>query len=223
MALFKILKGNKQDLPSTKTEGYAYITKDEHKMYIDTSSTERIALNADLADRISYGTCTTAADTATKVVSLTDENVFNQVGGKMVAVQFTYTNTAANPTLSIGGTAAAIKRLGSSAPGTDIYGSWSAGSTVLFIYDGTNWRIVSISDNTLPGVSISDSGNITANKFIGNFNSTNTVTAVTGIAQGSLPTLTYTYDAANERMIVSWSAGSLPSVSSTDVAIKNMA
>jgi hypothetical protein len=66
MALFKIFKGNSSDLgkngtPTQKaTEGFAYFTTDEGKFYIDISGdgttnavvgTNRIALNADKADR----------------------------------------------------------------------------------------------------------------------------------------------------------------------------
>ena len=41
MALFKILRGNEANLPSTKTDGYAYFTQDTNNFYIDTSSSER--------------------------------------------------------------------------------------------------------------------------------------------------------------------------------------
>ena len=35
MALFKIFKGRKVNLPQTKTDGYAYFTTDDGKFYID--------------------------------------------------------------------------------------------------------------------------------------------------------------------------------------------
>jgi len=35
MALFKIAKGNKSNLPIIKTDGYAYFTTDDGKFYID--------------------------------------------------------------------------------------------------------------------------------------------------------------------------------------------
>jgi hypothetical protein len=60
VALFKILKGNKSNLPETKTEGYMYITRDTGDIYVDTESTSivnntegtRIQLNADKAYRL---------------------------------------------------------------------------------------------------------------------------------------------------------------------------
>ena len=53
LALFKIFKGESQNLPQNYNEGYAYFTIDDGKFYIDTnnSSNGRVALNANKADR----------------------------------------------------------------------------------------------------------------------------------------------------------------------------
>ena len=40
MALFKILKGNKENLPELKREGFAYFTIDENDFYVDTQSSD---------------------------------------------------------------------------------------------------------------------------------------------------------------------------------------
>lgn len=54
MALFKILKGKANDLPTTYHEGYCYFTTDTGKFYIDISNTQadssRVELNAATAD-----------------------------------------------------------------------------------------------------------------------------------------------------------------------------
>ena len=54
MALFKILKGQSADLPSTYHEGYCYFTTDTKKFYIDISSdndpSSRVELNANISD-----------------------------------------------------------------------------------------------------------------------------------------------------------------------------
>ena len=52
MALFKISKGAAKNLPSKKTEGYCYVTTDENKFYVDVSSSNRICLNAEYADKL---------------------------------------------------------------------------------------------------------------------------------------------------------------------------
>lgn len=46
MALFKIFKGNKENLPKTITPGFLYITEDTGDIYIDTSIGARKQLNA---------------------------------------------------------------------------------------------------------------------------------------------------------------------------------
>ena len=68
MALFKILKGNKNGLDLKNiTNGYCYVTLDEQKMYIDhinenTGIGMRFCLNAnhadsaDISNRLSCGT-----------------------------------------------------------------------------------------------------------------------------------------------------------------------
>lgn len=52
MALFKILRGSIKNLPTTKTEGYMYITEDVGDIYVDMSNSERVRLNAEAAEKI---------------------------------------------------------------------------------------------------------------------------------------------------------------------------
>lgn len=88
---------------------------------------------------IRYGTCTTAAATVQKAVTLTDSTGFSLVTGASVRVKFTNSNTASNPTLKVGSTTAkSICRAGTTKA---ISGEWQAGEVVDFVYDGTNWVI----------------------------------------------------------------------------------
>lgn len=74
MALFKILRGNAANLPTTKKDGYAYFCTDTHDFYIDYTkadgSLDRAQLNAYAADKlttgrkITLGTAVTTASTA---------------------------------------------------------------------------------------------------------------------------------------------------------------
>ena len=88
-----------------------------------------------------YGTCGTAAETTAKVVTLAG---FELATGARIAVKFTYSNTATNPTLNVNGTGAkAICYRGTTAvSGTSNYYRWQANDVVEFIYDGTNWIMV---------------------------------------------------------------------------------
>ena len=83
-----------------------------------------------------YGTCSTAAGTAAKTVSLTG---FTLATGAIVTVKFTVTNTAANPTLNVNNTGAkAIQYRGSAISA----GYLAANRVYTFIYDGTNYQLI---------------------------------------------------------------------------------
>ena len=73
MALFKIAKGEFANLPKTYNEGYVYLTTDTNKFYIDTTDNEdgRIALNSEMADRLSV-TTVGSAKTHTEVLENPD-------------------------------------------------------------------------------------------------------------------------------------------------------
>ena len=91
-----------------------------------------------------YGTCSTAANTAAKVVNC--PNFDTIVVGVMIAVKFSNGNTATSPTMNVNGTGAknilihGITSLG----GLDW--SISEGDISLFVYDGTAWNLISAAD-----------------------------------------------------------------------------
>lgn len=95
-----------------------------------------------------YGTCSTAAATAAKVVTCADfdvevvDSVPQIPTGLTIKVKFTNTNTKASPTLNINSKGAVnIYRYGTTASGTTAAIWWAAGSIVSFTYDGTAWII----------------------------------------------------------------------------------
>lgn len=51
MALFKIFKGNVENLPLDKHEGYAYFTEDTKELYIDINDNTRVQVNAEKLSR----------------------------------------------------------------------------------------------------------------------------------------------------------------------------
>ena len=81
-----------------------------------------------------YGTCTTAAATAAKVVTLAGFTLFK---GATISVLFTYANSAASPTLNVNGTGAKEIWARGATIAAQYY--WSAKSQQRFIYDGTHW------------------------------------------------------------------------------------
>lgn len=91
-----------------------------------------------------FCTCDTAAGTAAKTATIVSGTLTELHAGDQAIVKFTNTNTASNPTLNIANTGAkAIKRYGTTAVGTTQATSWTAGTSFICVYDGTNWMLVS--------------------------------------------------------------------------------
>ncbi len=86
-----------------------------------------------------YGTCSTAAATAAKTVSLSGFSLFT---GVTVAVMFSNGNTAANPTLNINSTGAKTIYYRNAALTSSTAGIISKNGVYLFVYSGSYWRLV---------------------------------------------------------------------------------
>ena len=92
-----------------------------------------------------YCTCYTDSGTAEKIVSVTG---FVLEEGARVTVNFSESNTAANPTLNVHsgnaytGAKAIMYRGTSSVSDSSDYYRWQSGDIIDFIYDGTNWVMV---------------------------------------------------------------------------------
>lgn len=86
-----------------------------------------------------YGTCSTAAATVQKEVSIPEITILS--AGVTIRVKFEERNTATNPTLKLNNFAALpLYQYGTTAiGGTDATTGWYAGSVVQFVYDGTGW------------------------------------------------------------------------------------
>ena len=85
-----------------------------------------------------YGTCTTAAKTVAKTITIS--GVTELTTGLTIHVRFTNANGVANPTLKVNSLdAKAIVRYGTTVPSTSAASSWNAGSVVSLTYDGTYW------------------------------------------------------------------------------------
>ena len=89
---------------------------------------------------IGYGTCSTAAATAAKVVACTG---FSLTTGARISVRFTVTNTAASPTLNVNSTGAKAIRYRNAAITA---GYLAANRTSDFVYDGTYYQLVGAVD-----------------------------------------------------------------------------
>ena len=100
-----------------------------------------------------YGTCSTAAGTAAKTVSLTG---FTLATGARVCVKFTVTNTASSPTLNVNSTGAkSIMYRGSAISA----GYLAANRVYEFVYDGTDWELIGDIDTNTTYSVVSTSAN----------------------------------------------------------------
>lgn len=84
--------------------------------------------------KLMYGTCGTAAGTAAKTVTISG---FSLAAGATVAINFTYANTAASPTLNVSSTGAKNIRMNNA--NLTVSNSWGAGEMIVFVYDGEYW------------------------------------------------------------------------------------
>lgn len=117
---------------------------------------------------IRYGVCENGAGTVAKTVTVSPA-LESLATGDLIFVKFNNYNTATNPTLNVNGLGAhAIKRYGSTAPGTSAAASWNAGSTVALVYDGSYWQIVGWINTTYSGMTDAEykAGTSTANRLI---------------------------------------------------------
>lgn len=136
-----------------------------------------------------YAECATAASTQAKVANLvtdgdTTNNGFTLIKGVTVNVKFTYTNSAASPTLNVQSSGAkSIYYKGAAVPVNFL----QANRTYTFVYDGTNWSVV---------------GDITATV---NSNPTLSWGSTSGIGSVDGVTLQVTMPAARYHTTGSWS------------------
>lgn len=142
---------------------------------------------------VHYGTCSTAAGTAAKVVSCTS---FTLVTGSTIRVKFTVTNTAASPTLNVNSTGA--KNI--FYKGAAITAGYLIKDHVYeFVYDGTQYCLVGeIYSATTESIGSASAGTAIA------------ADDITAWSAGTLPTLGTAIPADD---ITAWSAGTAASAS----------
>lgn len=105
-----------------------------------TIPTKASDLTSDVGGNSYTGTCSTAAATAAKEITISADQNFVLNKGTVIGVKFTYTNTAQNPTLNINGTGAKSIWFNTAVITT---GSLNRGGYAnrytYYIYDGTYW------------------------------------------------------------------------------------
>lgn len=85
---------------------------------------------------ITYGVCNTAASTSAKTVTITE--AFELKTGAAVLVKFTNINSASSATLNVNSSGAKTIKSNEGAD-INVNNSWEAATSILLIYNGTNW------------------------------------------------------------------------------------
>lgn len=124
------------------SEGGTGLTSVTSGYFLTGNGTGDLIANAPLATMAKLGrgytTSSTAAATTAKTASLSN---FALLTGAMVAIKFTYTNTATNPTLNVNSTGA--KYIYNGRTGTYAgFGDIVAGATAFFVYNGSQWILL---------------------------------------------------------------------------------
>lgn len=129
-------------LKSTIEQGYPYTDEDGNVTYVTTAisdikqTAEGITLSVEQLEQ-GYGTCTTAAATAAKLVSI--DGFKRLYKGATVCVKFSYANTASYPTLNVSDTGAKYMRVNGALMTKDYW--WGAGDVATLVYDGSYWNV----------------------------------------------------------------------------------
>lgn len=104
-----------------------------------TFKTDITGLQSDVSSlEASYGTCYTVSSTAAKVVKCTN---FKLKTGAVIVVYFSQANKSNNPSLNVNNTGAKYITINGQYLTSNSKYNWSAGQTVHFVYDGSNWRV----------------------------------------------------------------------------------
>lgn len=112
---------------------------------LNTLDSEVEALDAQVGKiNVAYGTCTTAAATAEKVVEITGYTDWRLAAGSIITVLFTNTNTAASPTLNVNETGAKpISYVNATITSSNLtYGGYR-NRPITYMYDGEAYHFIS--------------------------------------------------------------------------------
>lgn len=94
---------------------------------------------------IAYGTCSTAAATAAKVITTVGDTEWNLKAGSFITIMFSATNTAKNPTFNVNGTGAKnVFYTTTQITSSNLSYAGYANRPMNFMYDGTQYRFIGL-------------------------------------------------------------------------------
>lgn len=133
---------DKASAAETAAKGYAdtQINNAESRIEQTTSSIATRVTKTEAKISGHYATCSTGAGTAAKGATITPATSdWELYTGASVTVKFTYANTTASPTLNVNSKGAKAIKSYTGANLSEAEYKWSAGATLTFVYNGSNW------------------------------------------------------------------------------------
>lgn len=115
-----------------------------HEISVDVDNVVGLEDDIEKLDytNIAYGTCSTAADVAAKIVAIDGNENWKLKVGSIIIVKFTYTNTAASPTLNVDETNAyPIWYNNAEYTSSSSYGGY-ANRHIVYMFNGTHWAFI---------------------------------------------------------------------------------
>ena len=126
-----------------KLTGDVDLTQGDLQTQISNSKTKLDNTN------VGYGTCSTQASTAAKVIAISGNTNWKLAVGSEIVVKFTYTNTASNPTFNVNGSGAKSVWYNTALITTSNLGyAGTANRPMKFVYDGTQYVFIGWSYDT---------------------------------------------------------------------------
>ena len=145
---------------------------------------------------IAYGTCSTAAATAAKEITISNNYDWKLDVGSIIIVKFSATNTASNPTFNVNNTGAKSVWYNTAKITTSSLGyAGTANRPMMFMYDGTNYVFISWSYDTNSTYS-----NVSLGQGYATQSNTSSATAITAtlssyaLSTGGIVAVKFTYD-----------------------------
>lgn len=139
---------------------------DISQIKLPDNTTYDIKAKSSVAGNVYVGTCSTAAATAAKAVTVSADQNFKLKTGSMIIVKFTVSNSASSVTLDVNSTGAkSIYYNNAVYTGTSTSVTGYANAYLVYIYDGTNWVWQghgSDSNTTYSAMSVSEGQTATA-------------------------------------------------------------
>lgn len=134
-------------LASTSVEGIVQLN-DAVNSNSTTQAATANAISRAFANGVFRAFCMTKEAEPAKTVSAPEG--FSSDIDTLIAVRFAYSNSASNPTLKVGSTEAyPIRYYNQREPEGGNYQTWQPGETILFLYDGSYWKMCKDSSTTL--------------------------------------------------------------------------